>query len=239
MLPIIENKQSKISINSWIVAIIFFILMVLPFYEGNFVSGIWAVAFLSLFFGLSSVVVAIMYKIRSNKFKKLLSGEKTLAHWTLSEVDKIKYVNYQFENRKKKNKFNFMLISIFMVVIFGFIILMMDDDDRMVMVYILLGYLALFGSFAYFTPFYFKNKNTNGDGHILIGKNFAYINGYFHNWDFLLSGIEQVEIIHEPFYGLHLVYYYTTRSLRNTEEIDIPAPLDYDLKPLVNQLTEN
>lgn len=237
MLPILENKQRKISNGSWMVAIIFFVLMVLPFYEGNPFTKIWAVAFLSFFFGISSVVVAIMYKMRSNKFEKLLSGEKTLAHWTLSESDKIKYVNFQFENRKKKNKFNFMLISIFMVVIFGFFILMMDDDERMVMVYILLGYLALFGSFAYFMPFYFRNKNKNGDGHILIGKNFAYINGYFHNWDFLLSGIEQVEIIHEPFYGLHLVYYYTTRSLRNTEEIDIPAPLNYDLNPLVEQLT--
>lgn len=237
MLPILENKQRKISNGSWMVAIIFFVLMVLPFYEGNPFTKIWAVAFLSFFFGISSVVVAIMYKMRSNKFEKLLSGEKTLAHWTLSESDKIKYVNFQFENRKKKNKFNFMLISIFMVVIIGFFILMMDDDERMVMVYILLGYLALFGSFAYFMPFYFRNKNKNGDGHILIGKNFAYINGYFHNWDFLLSGIEQVEIIHEPFYGLHLVYYYTTRSLRNTEEIDIPAPLDYDLNPLVEQLT--
>lgn len=237
MLPILENKQRKISNGSWMVAIIFFVLMVLPFYEGNPFTKIWAVAFLSFFFGISSVVVAIMYKMRSNKFEKLLSGEKTLAHWTLSESDKIKYVNFQFENRKKKNKFNFMLISIFMVVIIGFFILMMDDDERMVMVYILLGYLALFGSFAYFMPFYFRNKNKNGDGHILIGKNFAYINGYFHNWDFLLSGIEQVEIIHEPFYGLHLVYYYTTRSLRNTEEIDIPAPLDYDLNHLVEQLT--
>jgi uncharacterized membrane protein HdeD (DUF308 family) len=237
MIVNLENKQIKISNGAWLVAVFFFIVMIFPFYEGNPMTKIWAVTFLSFFFGISSIIVAIMYRMRSNKFKKLLSGEKTLAQWTLTVFEKQKYVAYMFENRKKKNKFNFMLISIFMVVIFGFFIIMMDDDERMVMVYILIGYLSLFGIFAYFMPYYFRNKNLKGDGNVLIGKEFAYINGFFHNWDFLLSGIEQLEVIHEPFYGLHLVYYYTTRSLRNTEEIDIPAPLDYDLKPLIEQLT--
>lgn len=237
MITNLENKQIKISNGAWLVAIFFFIVTIFPFYEGNPLTKIWAVAFLSFFFGISSIIVAIMYRMRSNKFKKLLSGEKTLAHWTLSEFEKQKYVDYMFENRKKKNKFNFMLISIFMVVIFGFIIIMMDDDNRMVMVYILIFYLTLFGSFAYLMPFYFKNKNLKGDGHVLIGKEFAYVNGFFHNWDFPLSGIEDVKIIKEPFYGLHLTYYYTTRSLRNTEEIDIPAPLNFDLNELINQLS--
>ncbi len=31
-------------------------------------------------------------------------------------------------------------------------------------------------------------------------------------------------------------YYYTDRTLNNTEEINIPAPQDFDLKKVVNAL---
>lgn len=237
MLPALENKQIKTSRIAWMVAAVFFVLMLLPFAEGNIFSQLWAVAFLSFFFGISSVIVAVMYQMRSNKFKKLISGEMAIAQWTLTELDKLKFIDRQYEERKKKNKINFVLVSVLTVVIFGFFIIMMDDDNRMVMVYIMLGFLLLFGFFAFYMPGHFRNKNLKGDAHIIIGKKFAYINGFFHNWDFPFSGIENIEIIEEPFHGIHLVYYYYAKStVRNTEEIDIPAPKNIDLNDLKEKL---
>ena len=75
-----------------------------------------------------------------------------------------------------------------------------------------------------------------GDGNVLIGKKFAYINGFFHNWDFPLSGIKKVKIVEKPFYGLFIQYYYTDRTLINTEELTIPAPKDIDLQMVLNEL---
>lgn len=237
MLPDLENKQIKTSRIAWIVALVFAVIMILPFVEGNVLSDIWAVAFLSFFFVISAVITAIMYQMRSNKFKKLISGEKAIAEWTLSEVDKLGFVEHQYEERKKKNKFNFRLLSILMILIFGFFIFIMDEDSRMFMVYFLLGFLLIFAFFAFYMPGYFKNKNLKGDGQIIIGKKYAYINGFFYNWDFLLSGIEDVELIDEPFHGIRLSYYYYARStVKNVEDLDIPAPKNIDLNKLKEEL---
>ena len=233
MIPDLENKQIKVSRIALVLALIFIIIMLLPFAEGNVLSGIWAVAFLSFFIAITAVIVAIMYLLRSNKFKKLVSGESAIAQWTLSDIDKLKFTDHQYQEQKKKNKFNFMLIGGFMVVIFGFFIVMMEEDGRVMMFSMLVGFLLLFSFFAFYMPGYFKNKNMQGDGHIIIGKKFAYINGFFYNWDFLLSGIENVEVINEPFHGLHLSYYYYIRStIKKVEALDIPAPDNINLKSL-------
>ncbi len=77
-----------------------------------------------------------------------------------------------------------------------------------------------------------------GDGKILIGKKFAYVNGFFHNWDFILSGIKKSRIIDQPFYGLYIQYYYTDLTLTNTEEVNIPAPKDVDLNIVLAALSK-
>lgn len=237
MISNIENKLIKISRMAWIIAIFFSVLMLIPFFEDNPISKIWAIAFISLYFALTSIVVALMYLVKSNKFNKLISGEKVIAQWKLSEVDKSKYVEYQYAERKKKNLLNFKIISTFMVVIFGFFIIMMEADSRIGMFYFLVGFLAILAFVAFFTPGFFKNKNLKGDGWVIIGEKYAYINGFFHNWDFPFSGIENVEIIHKPFYGLRLVYYYFVKStIRNTEEIVIPAPGNMNLNNLKDTL---
>ena len=60
-----------------------------------------------------------------------------------------------------------------------------------------------------------------------------YINGFFHNWDFLLSGLSKVKIIKKPFYGINLVYYYTDRTFKHSEELFIPANKNIDLNNLI------
>ncbi len=85
-------------------------------------------------------------------------------------------------------------------------------------------------------PAFYRNKNLKGDGVIMIGQKFAYINGFFHNWDFPLSGIQKVKIIDKPFHGLYIKYYYFDRTLKNTEELNIPAPPDIDLEHVVSLL---
>ena len=81
-------------------------------------------------------------------------------------------------------------------------------------------------------------KNSKADGHILIGAKYAYINGFFHNWDFLLSGLSSVKIITEPFYGINLAYYYTDRTFTHSEELLIPANTETNLEDLVGVLKE-
>ena len=113
---------------------------------------------------------------------------------------------------------------------------MVIDEGKLAMFLVLIGLITFLSLFAFGMPFYYKMKNAKGDGNILIGAKYAYINGYFHNWDFPLSRLSKVEKIKEPFYGIQLVYYYTERTLEHSEELIIPVNKDLDIKALITEL---
>ena len=231
----LKNNQSSTVNISLLVAFISLIIIVLPFYNNNPLTGFWAIALIGMFVFLSAIIVAFIFKSRAKKLQTLITGENVLASWKLNENNKSTYVNYLFENEKAKNKGIFWITTILIVVIFGFFILILEEGKGVMflVMFVLIGFIGLF---AFGMPIYYKNKNLNGDGNVLIGKKFAYINGFFHNWDFPLSGIKKSSVINEPFYGLQIQYYYTDRTFTNTEELNIPAPQELDLKLVINEL---
>jgi hypothetical protein len=196
-----------------------------------------AIVMISIFFLLMSLVIAFMFRSREKKLQSLLSGENLIAAWTLTDNEKRNYVNFLYSNEKSKNMGLLIVISVLAIVIFGIFILVIDEG-KLFMFLALIGLLVFVSFFAFGMPYYYRNQNLKNDGKILIGKNFAYINGFFHNWDFPLSGIKKVKVIKEPFYGLYIKYYYTDRTFTNTEELNIPASEWIDLTPLVAVLNK-
>lgn len=87
-----------------------------------------------------------------------------------------------------------------------------------------------------FLPVYYYRQNLKGDRQILIGEKYAYFNGYFHNWDYPLSGLSKVKEIKKPFHGIYLAYYYTGLTWRLVHEIKFPFPENFDPKPIVDRL---
>ncbi|MDO9037938.1 MAG: zinc-ribbon domain-containing protein [Lutibacter sp.] len=231
----LKNNQKRTVNKSLIVAFFSLVITVLPFYNNNPLTGFWTIAFIGMFVFLSAIIVAFIFKSRAKKLQTLITGENVLASWKFNEDDKLGYVNYLFENEKAKNKGIFWVTSILIVVIFGVFILVINEG-KAVMLLVMFALIGFIGLFAFGMPIYYKTKNLNGDGNVLIGKKFAYINGFFHNWDFPLSGIKKCRVINEPFYGLHIQYYYTDRTFTNTEELNIPAPQELDLKHVINEL---
>ncbi|MDD3721978.1 MAG: zinc-ribbon domain-containing protein [Lutibacter sp.] len=231
----LKNNQSIIFIKSLLMAVLFLIISILPFYDNNPLTGIWGIAFVGLFAFLSAIIIAVIFKSRAKKLQTLITGENVLASWILSTKEKSDYVNYLFANEKAKNKGIFWISTILTVIIFVIFILVIEEG-KAAMFLAMIALIVLIGLFAFGMPMYYKNKNLNGDGNVLIGKKFTYINGFFHNWDFPLSGIKKAHIINEPFYGLFIQYYYTDRTFINTEELNIPAPQNADLAPIINKL---
>ena len=234
----IQNSQSKIVKRSRYAAFLFFILMFLPFLEWSPFTGAWALAFISFFLVIVAIIVGYVFRSREKKLSTLISGENLLAHWELSRELQKKYVDTLYKNEIQKNKGILIAVGIIAAVVFGLFILTIDEAQFfMFLVYI--GLMVLMSIFAFAMPAYYRYQNRKNDAQILIGAKYAYINGYFHNWDFLLSGIRKVQIINKPFYGLHLQYYYTDRTFTNTEALDIPAPDDLDLQELIKALKTN
>lgn len=231
----VKNSQQKAVIISLIISFSGVIFTYLTFTEGNPLYKAYAVTLISIFIVLGGLIVAIIFRSRAKKMKTLISGENVIASWQLSHQKKLEYVNFLFQNEKDKNKANFLITAFLIVIVFGIVILVMGEG-RGVMFLIMVALIAIIATFAFAMPAYYRNKNLKGDGVILIGRKFAYINGFFHNWDFPLSGIQKVKIIEKPFHGLCIKYYYFDRTLKNSEELNIPASPDIDLEHVVSLL---
>lgn len=232
-----KNNQKIIIKKSLIGAAVFAILTILPFMEWSPVFGVWGLSLISFWLVLSSLVIAWIFKKRSSKLQTLISGENLLAAWTLTPEQKEKYVDYFFEQEKKRNKAILISISSIAAVIFGIFILVIDEG-KLAMFGVLIGLIVLLSLFAFIMPIYYRHSNKKGDGKVLIGAKYAYINGYFHNWDFILSGLSQIKVIQKPFLGINLVYYYTDRTWQHSEEIFIPANEGIDLEELAESMKE-
>ncbi len=233
----LENNQQPIVNRSLIAAGIFAILMILPFMEWSPVAGFWALAFISFFLFLCALVIAWMFRGRSEKLQSLISGESLLAEWTLTPVMKENYINYYFSQEKVKNFAILTVISVIAAIVFGLFILFIDEG-KLFMLGMLVALILFLALFAFGMPYYYRYTNQKGDGKILIGAKYAYINGYFHNWDFILSGLSRIKVIKKPFYGINLVYYYTDRTLQHSEELFIPANEGMELESLVQSMKE-
>jgi len=237
-LPIdlnIKNKQNTIANRALLFGFVFLFFIYLTFSEGNPLSGLWAIGLIGIFGLVTSIVVYFIFKSRSRKMKSLVSGASVIASWQMSEELKNQYVNHLYEHESAKNKGIFFITSLLIVVIFGIFILVIDDGKG-AMAAVMIGLIGLIALFAFGMPHFYRMKNAQADGKVLIGKKFAYINGFFHNWDFPLSGIKKSKIINEPFYGLYIQYYYTDRTFTNTEELHIPAPREVELNKVIQIL---
>lgn len=231
----LENNQTSITKKLWYAAGFFLLIIIIAFMEIIKIHP--AIVFLSFFFFLSAVVIGFLFKSREEKLQKLISGEHLLAAWTLNTSQKKDYAHFLYQNEKNKNTFILFSIAAIASVIFGIFILAIDEG-KLFMFVVLIGLIAFLSIFAFGTPLYYRYKNLKNDGEILIGAKFAYINGYFHNWDFPLSGIKKVVFIEEPFYGIHLVYYYTDRTFTHSEALFIPVSKEIDLEYLIQTLKD-
>jgi len=231
----LKNNQTSITKKLWYAAGFFLLIIIIAFMEIIAIHP--AIVFLSFFFFLSSIVIGFMFRSREKKLQSLISGENLLAAWTLNAAQKKAYVKYLFENEKGRNMGILTIISVISVVIFGIFILVIDEG-KLFMFLVLVGLIIFLSFFAFGMPRYYRYKNSKNDGNILIGAKFAYINGFFHNWDFVLSGLSKVKIIKTPFYGINLTYYYTDRTFHHSEELFIPANEGENLEVLVAVLKE-
>ena len=233
----VKNNQLGIVKWSLIIAAIMLVIMVLAFMDLELLPVHPAVLFLSIFLFLVALIVALMFRGRAQKLKKLITGENVLAFWSLSEEDKKAYAEAMVRHEKKKNKVMFGVTAVFIFLIFGGFIVFMEDGKGFMGI-MMTGLIAILALFAFGMPGYYKGRNLKGDGQVLIGKDYAYVNGIFHNWDYPLSGLTKAYKLEKPFHGLGLVYYYTDRTLTNSEELFIPAPKEVDIDELIEALTD-
>lgn len=234
----VKNKQRIAARWFWFAGLIFGIAAYLPFRQGNFLSGVWAVVLLGFFLMISSWITAWIVGKRAKKMDRLLNGQHLIAQWTFSPEQQRAYANYMKSNAMAKNNGLMGIIAILFVVITIPFLFFLEKDEMG-------GFLGIMGSILLFVfifsrimPYYYYSRNIKGDGQVLIGPKYAYVNGYFHNWDFPLSGLKRIKVIADPFEGISLTYYYTDRTWRNEHTLNIPVEKGADCKSLIARIEE-
>lgn len=233
----LKNSQMPVAKVCWILAALFGIIILLAITDTVYFHP--ALIMISIFFMLSAIVVGFMFKGRAKKMQSLIDGDSLIASWTMDKMDKRKYTNHLFSTKKMQNTVIFIVISVFIFVIFGlFVLFLKEAEERLFMALTGLGIILFLSFFAFGFPYYYRWVNRRKDGHVLIGAKYAYINGYFHNWDYPLSGLTKIKAIDKPFKGILLSYYYTDRTLKHAETIEIPTNSQVDVEALIKSMKE-
>lgn len=231
----LKNSQMPVAKVSWIIAGIMGLLLLMAYLE--FTEFHPAILVLAFFFLMVALIVGFMFKGRAKKMQSLIDGDSLIASWTMDAMDKRKYINHLFIAKKTKNNILFFITAVLMVLIFGlFILFMKESDERLYMALTGLSILLILAIFAFGFPYFYRWSNQRKDGHVLIGAKYAYINGYFHNWDYPLSGLQKIKKISNPFEGILLSYYYTDRTLKHSETIEIPTSSQVDVDALIKSV---
>jgi len=230
-------KDGQISISKGLLgaAAFFGIMTVWPIWAEWPFGWAQAVSFVSLFLTVTFLVIAWIFSKRSGKLQSLISGEKLLASWKMSPGQKEEYVRHLYRRERGKNLVILASIVTIAVPIFGVFILVIDEG-KLAMFGVLVGLILFLSVVALGAPLYYRYSNARGDGEVMIGPKYAYVNGTFHNWDFPLSGLSKIRVIHKPYYGLQLVYWYTDRTLKHHEELLIPTDEERDLSGLIEKM---
>ncbi len=231
----ITNKQKKIAQFVLALSFLFLIISFLPFIAGNPLTGIWGIALIAIFLTITCLIVSLLFFSRAKKMIRLLNGTSLLSNWTMDNQMQKAYAQMMWKHSKEKNKALMWIISFFFVIItipFLFIL----DDNHGIFLFIMGSVFTLILISSLFFPWYYRRKNLKGDKQILIGPKYIYINGYFHNWDFPLSGLKKIKPIQSPFNGIELVYYYTDRTFTHSHTLFIPTPPEFNRDELITKL---
>ncbi len=84
----VKNRERSAARFFAVFGIIALLAAVLSLSENTFLSGSWPVSFLGIFAGAASLVTVLILNKRAKKMDRLLSGEKLLAGWKMTDDER-------------------------------------------------------------------------------------------------------------------------------------------------------
>jgi hypothetical protein len=234
--PLLKNKQRSTARTFYLLTLLSAVAALTPNFAGTKFSPGPALTFLGIFFTIAFFVAGILFARRAKKMDSLKTGKKLLVHLQMTDEMKQQYATTLRNESQVKNKAVMWVVGILFVVITIPFLFFLEADEIGGFVLIMGSILVVVFATSKFFPVYYYRRNLKGDKQILIGEKFAYFNGYFHNWDYPLSGLSKVKAIKEPFHGIYLAYYFTDLTWRHVHEIKFPLPENFDPKPIVERL---
>jgi hypothetical protein len=138
------------------------------------------------FFGAFVVVVGIISVLVVGRFDRIaariLKKENIIAHWTYSAEDWKQYTEEEHAADKTDKRHLFILVAIISIIV-GIIVLIIFPDDLLLIIYIVLGIIAMIGLTAYLSAAAPYRWNKKHPGEVYIARDGAYLNRQLHIWN--------------------------------------------------------
>lgn len=141
MTPNTEWKKVAVFL---IAAVVFAALCLVSFFFIDGMSGGFAIAFVSFFLAISSIVVALIFFTRARTMDTILSDISPLAHWIYPEEMALASVEREYQEFQARNRAMFIIIGGMLAVVALFFLLFVEEGGPETGLFLLAVALVLF-----------------------------------------------------------------------------------------------
>ena len=222
-----KNKNKTAAIISLSVAIVFGVVIFLPFALGvDMMMGGYALVFVSSIISISALVVATFFWSRATAFKRFMDSKDILAHWNYSSEEWQHYIDLNFREEKKEKRGLYLVIAGF-ALFFSLIFLIINLEAGIIVLMVMVGLIIILAFFAFAIPYLNRAKSLRIPGEAYISASALYFNRTFYKWDFWGTKLKGVQVIQKDNSPAMLCFNYlhpTGRAGVQETAVCVPIP---------------
>jgi hypothetical protein len=225
----IPNPLRRIAVIWWVLCAILlagiFTPFLLDFFHADVGDWVFAVMFFCLVFGITTIIIAVIYTKRARLVSRMLIKENLLAYWTYPPAEWSSYAQKEHEENKREKR-NLFLVVVAVSFIIGIILSIMHLDGWLIFLSTVLGIIVLMGGSAALAVWMRYRQNRKYQGEVYISPIAVYLNRELHVWQGYGASLEEVSY-HDTGQTtplLKIVYSSPSRSTRLTTTVRVPVP---------------
>ena len=154
-------------------------------------DGGFALWLLGGLIAITGIVAAIIYNGLANTLDGILKEENLLARWTYSPEEWQTYTEKEHAEDNAARKGLFLLIAVISVIV-GVMLWIVKRDNPLVILFTILGIIAVVGLTAYLTASSNYRRNRKYLGEAYITRDGVYLNRQLHIWKGIGTHLNEV-----------------------------------------------
>ena len=222
-----KNPQKTVVRVALGVVLLGTLLIVLPFFTMDGMSGGFALTTGGAFIFLCGAITAAVYASRARTLGRILAEKNLLAHWRVDDAEQRRHADAEYEEEKKEKGALFLVVAVITLAI-GLVFLFVAGEAGPIVFLVLLGVLAIVGLVAWSGPRIHRRRSRRIGGEVYISADGAYVDGMLHTWRLLGARIEHASFEEGQTPTLEIAYSAPVMYGRQAYTIRIPVPRDQE-----------
>jgi len=222
----IPNPVKKTAVVWWIITGVLIAGVFWPYLlTGEARQWGFGVSFLCIVFGITSLIIAVIYTRRARIAERMLHREDILVHWTFTPEQWRIYAEREHEKYKQEKKNVFLAVLIITVIICGLLAVMLTDSWQ---IFVVTGTgIILMMSIATWLAVWMRNhQNRAVAGEVFISASGVFLNRELHIWHGFGAVLEDITYQQEKgeMLLLNIIYSVPNRYNRQSVNVRVPVP---------------